>query len=206
MKDERFLLTASDNLMWTLTDSESGFSIEFREGLFNETQQVHQPASLPADANLAKWTAEAMRAAGDYMAKQHPDIALCNAPARRSALWMLSNEKYWITMAAACRSLLVNFSDNQSGYLYQEVEDYLNLSGENAADLSDAEKVNLLGALSMLGDDEADEVLTILCAFWNEHYEAQADTSVWARDLLWWPAWVNDIVDNIEIEEYGKNQ
>ena len=38
MAKERFSLKAGANLMWTVSDAESGVSIEFREGLFNVAQ------------------------------------------------------------------------------------------------------------------------------------------------------------------------
>ena len=40
MAKERFDLTSGKNLMWTVTDNENGIVIEFREGLFNESQEV----------------------------------------------------------------------------------------------------------------------------------------------------------------------
>ena len=195
--------------MWTVADTESGFSIKFREGLFNETQQVIQPKHLPEvpdGVEPAVFFAGIMSAIGDYMAHEHPYIATCDIYARRSALWMLSHEKYWITMAAACNSLLIDFDDNQTEYLFQEVSDFLELDGSNPADLNDAEKTNLLGAISLLDDDEANEVFDILLAFWHEYYDAHVSTETWARDLLWWPAWANIIIDKMEAEENGEDQ
>lgn len=40
MAKERFELTSGKDLMWTVTDNENGIVIEFREGLFNESQEV----------------------------------------------------------------------------------------------------------------------------------------------------------------------
>ena len=65
------------------------------------------------------------------------------------------------------------------------MEDYVSL--ENGIGLNEAEKTNLLGAISLLDDDEANEVINILYVFWTERHEADAEQ--WARDLLWWPAW-----------------
>lgn len=209
MSNQRFTITPSANSMWTVADTESGFSIKFREGLFNETQQVIQPKHLPEvpdGVEPAVFFAGIMSAIGDYMAQEHPYIATCDIYARRSALWMLSHEKYWITMAAACNSLLIDFDDNQTEYLFQEVSDFLELDGSNPADLNDAEKTNLLGAISLLDDDEANEVFDILLAFWHEYYDAHVSTETWARDLLWWPAWANIIIDKMEAEENGEDQ
>lgn len=40
MAKERFSLTSGNDLMWTVTDNESGIAIDFREGLFNDSQEV----------------------------------------------------------------------------------------------------------------------------------------------------------------------
>ena len=209
MSNERFTLKAEANLTWLVSDTESGFSIRFREGMFNETQEVIKPDTLPdvpEGVEQAVFFAGIMRAFGDYMAAEHNDIATCDKLARRAALWTLANEKYWITMAGACNSLLIDFDSNETEYLMAEVDDYLNLSGENPANLNEAEKENLVGSISLLDDDEAAEVFTILLAFWHEHYEAKTDIETWARDLLWWPAWANPIIDKeMEEEEDGEN-
>lgn len=46
MTKERFELTSGKDLMWTVKDNESGVKIEFREGLFNETQEVKTTSRL----------------------------------------------------------------------------------------------------------------------------------------------------------------
>ena len=203
MSKERFTLTPSTNSMWTVSDSESGFSIRFREGLFNETQEVIKPEkfNIPEGVEPAVWAAKAMSAIGDYMAQEHKYLAMCDIEIRRMAIWMLSNEKYWITMAAACNSLLIDFDGNEGQYLSIEISDYLELSGENPAGLTESERCNLLGSLSMLDDDMANEVFNILLTFWHEYTDHNIGIDVWARDLLWWPAWANNIVTEEEQEE-----
>lgn len=74
MAKERFSLKAGANLMWTVSDAESGVSIEFREGLFNETQKVSVPDSMQG-GDVMK-VARIMREIGDWMAQEHADIAL----------------------------------------------------------------------------------------------------------------------------------
>lgn len=74
MAKERFSLTAGANLMWTVSDAESGVSIEFREGLFNETQKVNVPDSM--QGSDAMKIASVMREIGDWMVQEHSDIAL----------------------------------------------------------------------------------------------------------------------------------
>lgn len=187
MAKERFSLTAGANLMWTVSDAESGVSIEFREGLFNEAQKVSMPASM--QESEAMKVASVMREIGDWMAENHSEVALCAWQDRRSAIWKLSNEKYWLVMAAATNSLLM--SDMDSGHaacmLYAEVCDWLDM--EKTIDLTEAEEENLTGVLSELTGGEAWEVFRILHVFWNERAES-CDMHQWALDVTWWPAWL----------------
>ena len=75
MAKERFSLKAGANLMWTVSDAESGVSIDFREGLFNETQKVSMPDSMHGCDVMA--LARIMREVGDWMAENHSEVALC---------------------------------------------------------------------------------------------------------------------------------
>lgn len=190
MAKERFSLKASANLMWTVSDVESGVSIEFREGLFNETQKVSVPDNL--QGSDAMKLASIMREIGDWMGENHPEVALCEDwQDRRSAIWKLSNEKYWLAMAAATNSLLL--ADVDSGHasfmLYAEVCDWLEM--EKTVNLTEAEEENLKGVLSEMTDSEAWEVFCILHVFWNYRTE-DCDMYQWAMDVTWWPAWLPD--------------
>jgi hypothetical protein len=128
MSKERFTVTPSEHSMWTVGDSESGFSIKFREGMFNQTQEVKTPDTLPKDVDPATWAAKAMSAIGDYMALEHPLLVSCDIYARRSALWQLSHESWWVTLVAACNGLLIDpevgdLTDN----LFDELDDFFEL-------------------------------------------------------------------------------
>lgn len=187
MTKERFELTSGKNLMWTAKDNESGIAIDFCEGLFNESQEV----KIPADFVLgdASGMARIMREIGDWIAENHAEVALCDWRARRSAIWKLSKEKYWLAMAAATNSLML--SDLDSGHaacmLYAEVCDWADF--EKSVDLTKAEEENLGGVLSELTDAEAWEVFKILHVYWNYRTE-DTDMFQWALDVTWWPAWL----------------
>lgn len=188
MEKERFSLNAGANLMWTVSNAESGVSIEFREGLFNETQKVNVPDNMQ-DSDVMKM-ASIMREIGDWMAENHAEVALCDDwKSRRSAIWKLSNENYWRVMAAATNSLLLSDIDaeNAACMLYAEVCDWLEM--EKAVDLTRAEEENLAGVLSELTDSEAWEVFRILHVFWNYRTD-DCGTYQWALDVTWWPAWL----------------
>ena len=207
MNDKRFTLTAGENMKWTVSDKETGFSLTFTEGMFNETQEVEKPKTLPdgvGDHNLVSWAAHAMSSIGDYMALNHGDLVNCDIEARRMAIWMLSNEKYWITLAAACNGLLIDFNFMAADELLSEIDDYLCLTNENPADLTDAERINLTGSLSMMDDDMAQEVFRMLSAFWNYHHEHNVSVERWASEVLWWPAWANCVESEDDTEEYDE--
>ena len=181
---ERFTLTSGENLQWTVADAETKISITFREGLYNETQQVNLPENLSEDQTLHLHTT--MREFGDWMAQNHSELCLCTPGARCRAIYTLCQERYWLAMADAMKSLIIDCPDDSyPELLLAEMEDYVSL--ENGIGLNEAEKTNLLGAISLLDDDEANEVINILYVFWTERHEADAEQ--WARDLLWWPAW-----------------
>ena len=187
MEKERFELTSGKNLMWTVKDNESGIAIEFREGLFNESQELKLPVDfVPSDE---PGMARIMREIGDWMAENHVEVALSDWEARRSAIWKLSNEKYWLAMAAATNSLLLSDVDAEHAnwMLYAEVCDWLEF--EKSVDLTKAEEENLKGVLSELTDAEAWEVFKIMHVFWNYKTD-QGDMFQWAIDVTWWPAWL----------------
>lgn len=203
MEKERFELTSGKNLMWTVTDNEKGIAIDFREGLFNESQEVKVLVNFfPFDASEM---ARTMREIGDWMVENHVEVALSDWKARCSAIWKLSNEKYWLAMAAATNSLMLSEidADHAAFMLYAEVCDWAEL--EKSVDLTAAEEENLKGVLSELTDSEAWEVFKMLHVFWN--YKTDQDMMQWAMDVTWWPAWLPEELketdeDNEEDEEY----
>lgn len=194
---ERFTLTPNDDLMWTVCDKETGVSIDFREGLFNDTQEAHTPANMTADQMATLPTT--MREIGDWMAQHHHNVAMCRPHHRAEALWTLAREEYWVTMADAMKSLVIDFGRNQAAqYLYDEIEDYL-LCEDN--DLNAMQVHNLLGSISLLSNGAAWEVFMIILTYWR-YKAADVDIWDWARNLLWWPAWTPmEILENDDENE-----
>lgn len=187
MAKERFTLASGKDLMWTVKDNESGIAIEFREGLFNKSQEVKLPSDfVPTDEH---GMARIMREIGDWMAENHSEVALSDWKDRRSAIWKLSNEKYWLAMASATNSLMLSDIDAEHAnfMLYAEVCDWLEF--EKSVDMTEAEDENLKGVLSELTDEEAWEVFKILHVFWNYKTD-QCDMFQWALDITWWPVWL----------------
>lgn len=202
MAKERFELTSGKDLMWTVTDNESGVKIEFREGLFNETQVAKVPRDIDVQVEGDAMTlVRIMREIGDWMAENHVEVALSDWRSRRSAIWKLSNEKYWLAMAAATNSLLLSDMDAEHAacMLCAEVCDWAEF--EKSVDLTAAEEENLKGVLSELTDAEAWEVFKILHVYWNYRTE-DIDMFQWALDVTWWPAWLpNELKIQEECEE-----
>ena len=199
MAKESFELTSGKDLMWTVKDNKSGIVINFREGLFNETQETKLPANFVSADALGM--ARIMREIGDWMAEYHAEVALSDWRSRRSAIWKLSNEKYWLAMAAATNSLMLSDMDAEHAacMLYAEVCDWVDF--EKSVDLTEAEEENLKGVLSELTDAEAWEVFKILHVYWNYRTE-DIDMFQWALDVTWWPAWLpNELKIQEECEE-----
>ena len=84
MVKERFELTSGKDLMWTVTDNENGIVIDFREGLFNESQEVKLLTEFTYGD--APRMARIMREIGDWVAENHVEVALNDWKARRSAI------------------------------------------------------------------------------------------------------------------------
>lgn len=187
MAKERFELTSGKDLMWTVKDNESGIAIDFREGLFNESQAVKLLTEFTYGD--APRMARIIREIGDWMAENHVEVALSDWHSRRSAIWKLSNEKYWLALAAATNGILLSDMDAEHAayMLYAEVCDWAEF--EKSVDLTQAEKENLKGVLSELTDAEAWEVFKILHVFWNYRTE-DIDIYQWAMDVTWWPVWL----------------
>ena len=198
MAKERFDLTSGKNLMWTVTDNENGIVIEFREGLFNESQEVKLLTEFTSGD--APRMARIMREIGDWVAENHVEVALSDWKARRSAIWKLSNEKYWLAMAAATNILMLSDMDAEHAafMLFAEVCDWVEF--EKNVDLTAAEEENLKGVLSELTDSEAWEVFKMMHVFWNYKTD-QGDMMQWAMDVTWWPAWLPEELKRSELAE-----
>jgi hypothetical protein len=197
MSNERFTLTPCANMMWRVDDKQTGFSIDFREGLFYETQEVSTPANLTEEQ--IKSAATTMREMGDWLAHAAREVVICDTAARCRAIWTLANERYWLAMADALNGVLIDWDDDETAArLFDEMDDYTN--DTTAINLTEAETENLMGALSMLSNSEAREVINLVYVFWQ--YCGNKDVSIWAHDLLWWPAWCPDELKyNEETEE-----
>lgn len=76
MNNTRFILTHLDGNKYAVADTETGFTVTFLRGRWNTSQKVLPPENMavPDGQDAALWAASAMRAIGDYMAVEHPDL------------------------------------------------------------------------------------------------------------------------------------
>lgn len=179
----RFEVKAIPNLMWEITDTLHRVSIKWREGLFNETQKTLLPENMSHDdvMRVPTW----MREVGDYLSINHPEKVFANIEARTQAIHVIDKENWWIAIAAALNGITIAANDNEyADFLLAEVGDYLEnydhpIVGEDETEL-------LMEQLESLSDDEAKEVARIIDAYWSSN----RNPFEWARDILWWPAFV----------------
>lgn len=185
---DKFKLTPLPGLMWTVEDKERGIKVSFREGLFNETQNVEMKDVKKDVMTVAK----AMREIGEWLAHEHRDVAVCDFEARARAIQQVE-EPQLLVITAALNSVIVDWSKyNANKFMLSEVEDYLD---DTPGELDEEGRSDLLGTLSLLDGDEALELARMVKVYW--HYKAETlDIRVWARDAMWYPAWVScDIKD-----------
>lgn len=195
---EPYTLSSSTNSMWAVTDNNSGVSIVFREGLYNESQQVLIPTDLSPSAKARMATI--MREIGEWIVTNHPYVAQCgNTEARISAIHKLDQEDWWVTIAAAFNGVWIpsDLRIPAQSVLAMEVHDFL--SEQNPCCLSEDDKSRLLYLINASEDGELDEgeclsaaeaneVISIVLSFWA----TDKDIHTWARDILWWPAWTKN--------------
>ena len=174
----------AQNLMWKVIDHEHHISMTFTEGLVNETQKVEMPKDISQDdiLNVPKW----LREMGDWVGLNHADEALCKVEVRQHVIEELNKENYWITLAAALNGYITTETGDvpQNEMLYAKIEDYLN--NYETPWLETGDDSILLSILDKLDENAANEVCRIIRAYW----ESDRNPNEWARDLLWWPAWV----------------
>jgi len=65
----------SNSIKSSLTDDDSGITIEWQTGKFNSTQKINTDnMDIPEGADMALWVARKMREMGDYIAQHYPQL------------------------------------------------------------------------------------------------------------------------------------
>ncbi len=183
---ERFSLTPEDNLMWIVRDNETGVILNFREGLFNDTQEVYLPDDMKGADRLMD-VARTMREIGDWLVSNHCSVATCNPKVRAAVIQSLEYDRYWLTMAQGLRHLVIDFDQIHDFDYFDEMfwsmDDYIYSEG---CKLSPKDKEHLSSTLFAMTDRESYEVLTVIFLYWR--YKAKnISLNDWTVDVLYWP-------------------
>lgn len=195
---EKYTLQRSKNFMWSCTDNESGLVITFREGMFNDTQNINIDNLKGIESPMA--IPSLLTGMTDWLAQNYPCITECNAVERGGAIRVLMVEEYWKVLADLLDGhMLDSLDDNQS--LMAELED----GGEAIFEKWDVDRDEMIYCADQLGALEAYEVFAIVDAFWQMENEYDIDVDTWARDLLWWPAFLpQDRREPQDAEAFGR--
>lgn len=172
--EEMYVLTPKGGLEWVVRDTIHDITVTFTEGMFNSTQEVDAPAKLTEveAKNFPRW----MREIGDWVAKNHYDIALCDAAARKSACKKLDNRDLWHFLAEALNGILYEDIIPADVALQAEVRDSF-ICAPHLLNGLDITENNVKTAVSSLTAEEAKEVLDMVKSFWD----AERDADAWAE-------------------------
>lgn len=180
---EKYKLTRGKNFMWSCTDNESGLVITFREGMFNDTQNINIDNLQGIDSPLA--IPRLLTGMADWLAENYPCIVDCNAVERGDAIRTLAVEEYWKLLADILNGHMLSDEDDDHA-LTAELQD----TDESIFDKWGVDPDEMLYCADHLSAMEAHEVFRIVDAFWQMQQEHHIDLNEWARDLLWWPAFL----------------
>ena len=201
MDVNRFTLTYQGELNWCVKDNDTGITIVFYEGLYNETQRVDIPKNLP-EHYISKMPT-IMKDFADWMHANHRWIAICaNKAAHKSVIHKLNNEDWWKTIAAAFNGIMYNQVVDPKYTLASEVYDFIR--EQNPYNIDEEELMSWLHVNDnecsdnceeesdddfTITDAEALEAIHIVQNFWDSD---AYDIDDWAQQLLWWPVMVHD--------------
>ena len=179
----KYTLQRGKNFMWSCTDNESGLVITFREGMFNDTQNINIDNLRGIDSPMA--IPSLLTGMTDWLAQNFPCIVECNAVERGDAIRALYREEYWKLLADILNGHMVTPEDDIEG-LIAEMEDTPDATFEKW----EVDRNELFYCVDHLHDIHAQEIFRIVDAFWQMQQEHDIDLREWARDLLWWPAFL----------------
>ena len=165
--NNRYKFRRKEKLAWEIFDIDTGFSIEFTEGLFNEEQKVCPPSGVGSLDVMD--IAKIMREFGDFVATTDLQyLALCDYESRMSLLAVFSWDSE--LLAEACEALRGIVTPEQSGdYTADEIIDMM-------LPISD----DLLCTLDGLDEAEVQELVRMAFCYHIKPY----DYDEWATDCL----------------------
>ena len=195
---ERYTLQRGKNFMWTCKDSESGLEISFREGMFNDTQNINIENLKGIDSPLE--IPRLLTGMTDWLAINHACIVTCNVVERGDAIRALSDESYWRLLVDLLNGHILT-SDDDADALVAMLYDadfslFQNWNVDHAA---------IISCVESLLDEEAYEVFSVVDAFWQMQDLFDINLDEWVRDILWWPAFIpQERREPQDAEAFGK--
>lgn len=180
---ERYTLHRGKNFMWTCKDALSGMEISFREGMFNETQNINIDHIKGIDNPLQM--PSLLTGMSDWLSLHYDCILSCHIVERGDAIRTLSNESYWKLLCDILNGHIVTSQDDADALCAAVVDAEFPIYKK-----WEVEREELADCLERLLDKEAYEVFRIVDAFWQMQGDFNIDIDTWARDLLWWPAFI----------------
>lgn len=179
----KYTLQRGKNFMWSCTDNESGLVITFREGMFNDTQNINIDNLKGIDSPMQ--IPSLLTGMTDWMAQNYPCIVECNAVERGDAIRALMVEEYWKLLADLLNGHMLTDADDDQ-ILIAELED----ADDSLFVKWGVDRDEMIYCADQLGAMEAHEVFAIVDAYWQMQAAHNIDVDEWARDLLWWPAFL----------------
>lgn len=179
---ERFTLTALPDMEWRVTDNHNSITLEFIEGLFNDTQKVNTENYKGNPLEVAT----IMREIGEWVSSNYNYLAVCNETARASVINKLSTE-VWFEIVSAFNGHLYDNITPPSFALTAEVEDHVNMSHGDK---------DIITTLKELSEEEKIEAYNIVRAFWTRN----AQFVVWVDNLKTWAQSIDDCENSAQLE------
>lgn len=180
---EKYTLHRGKNFEWTCIDSESGLVITFREGMFNDTQNINIDNLRGVDSPLA--IPHLLTSMTDWLVQNYPCITECNAVERADALRALMVEEYWKVLVDLLNGHVLDSQDDDNSLLA-----VLDDADDSVYDRWEVDRDEMTYCADNLTAAEAHEVFAIVDAYWQMQATYDIDLREWARDLLWWPAFL----------------
>lgn len=195
---ERYTLHRGKNFMWTCKDAESGLEISFREGMFNDTQNINIEHLKGVDNPMQ--IPHLLTGMTDWITLHFECIVNCNAIDRGDAIRVLANESYWRLFVDLLNGHMVT-SEDDADSLISEIEDADYILFKKWG----VDREGLINGVDFLSDEEAHEVFRVVDAFWQMQSMFNINIDEWVRDLLWWPAFIpQERREPQSIESFGK--
>lgn len=187
---DRFMIEPNtiNSIRWQVKDNISGICVNFLEGCYMDNS-LYVPDTMKGDEK-EKNVSDTLKKITEWIGENALDVAVCNVSARCRAIWLLRDAKYLSVIISAIKGVLPNDIDmtKASDILFNKIDHYVHM-GDGAEEFYyNHEIVNLLGAVSMLTNKEAMEIICLVSVYWSHKIKAKIEIEDFAEGLLLWPS------------------